>query len=344
MSAVITQKPDAFDFTGRMKDIIIDSSNSVNVQIKFKGELINEEEYAPDDAYKIRVRDLGRLCRLCLWGDKLDYRGEQVNHGGLFTFVVEDTSFSSRIYYSDVYRKEAPPAAGVLSDCKRRITYPGCTEIVSGFPIEETLTDANGEESTRYLYRVYALSPDGVMIRKEIELAVDGSMPLAYTVELDVSALLDLFEMPDMHKFIVEFDGGHAVFLVVYSPVPELRHLRFRNLYDLPEVVHFTGGLALEAANESETAEVDGVKRKYGVKVKDDYKIYSGSIHLGDEYRLWRDLCNSKEVELYIPEYGWAPVVIAKHKLIVDVFKNDFKQAELTLNLADERLSGIDNI
>lgn len=340
----IVKRPGVYDFTGSMNDLVLDSSNSVTVDIKFNGKVIQSEEYAPDANYIIRVRGLGRLCGLCVWGQSLDYRGEQHTHGGMFTFVVDGTAFNSWLYYSERWRKEKPVEAGVLTDCKRRVTYPGAVEVVSGFPFEQTSTNSSGEEVTKYLYHVYAVRADGVMMSKNVYVTVDGTMPYAYTIETSVEQVEALMGLTGIKRYLVEFQGGRAEYIVDRGAVAELRHLRFRNMYDLPEVVHFTGGLSLEAANESETSEVDGVKRKFGVKVKDEYKVYSGGIRLGEEYRLWRDLCNSKEVELLVDGYGWVPVVITKHKLVVDVFKHEFKQAELTLNLADERLSGIDNV
>ena len=66
-------------------------------------------------------------------------------------------------------------------------------------------------------------------------------------------------------------------------------------------------------------------------------------MRLGEEFRLWRDLVNSNEVELYVDGYGWVPILITKQKLQGDLHRQELKEAEVTFEIADAHLAGLDN-
>lgn len=337
----ILRKPNAYEFAGNLQDLVIDTDATVNVQAKYNGKLVLDEEYSPDANNVVRVRHLNRFCALSVWGQSLSYRGEQHTAGGVFTFLVDGADVCrSFIYYSNHWRKATPPEAGALTDAARRITYPGAPEIVSGFPLVETVTTDDGEEEDRYYIEVEATTDDINYTTRRISVVTDGSMPYPYTIETGVEQVEQLTGLSGITRFRVNFRGGGVIFIVSRQPVANLGHLRFRNLYDLPDVVHFRGGLEFDAQNESETAQVGGIKRRFGIRETSEYKVLSGALRIGEEYRLWRDLCNSSEVELYAEGYGWLPVTISKQKLTTNLFNREAQSAELTLKLADERLHG----
>lgn len=343
MSTVI-KSPELYDFTGRMEEIVLDSDVTISVACKANGKLILDEEYSPDANNIIRMRGLRNLCGLCLWGESLNYRGEQVHHGAQFSFTFGGGQTINRwLYLSNRWTKKAPSVCGPLTDCRRRITYPGTTEIVSGFPWLKESVDENDDTSYHSYITYHVTTADGRILSREELLNVDGSMEYAYTIETGVEELEQRFGVSGITQFAIEFNGGKAEFLVCRDTVPRLINLRFRNLYDLPEMLHCTGDIQFEAANESETNVVDGISRKYGIKPKDSYKLLSGAMRLGEEFRLWRDLVNSNEVELYVEEYGWVPILITKQKLQSDLHRQEFKEAEVTFEIADAHLAGLDH-
>lgn len=343
MSTVI-KSPELYDFTGRMEEIVLDSDVTVSVVGKVNGKPILEEEYSPDAKNLIRMRGLRNLCSLCLWGESLSYRGEQVHHGAQFSFTIGvERTINRWLYLSNRWTKRIPSLCGPLTDCRRRITYPGTTEIVSGFPWRKSIVDEHDETTYLSYITYHVTTADGRILSREVKLTVDGSMEYAYTIETGVEALEQLFGVSGITQFAIEFNGGKAEFLVCRDVVPRLINLRFRNLYDLPEMLHSTGDIQFEAANESETNVVDGISRKYGIKPKDSYKLLSGAMRLGEEFRLWRDLVNSNEVELYVDGYGWVPILITKQKLQGDLHRQELKEAEVTFEIADAHLAGLDN-
>lgn len=342
MSSII-KRPEIYDFTGRMEELVVDSDVTITITTKCGGKIVLEEEYSPDSKNLIRMRGLRYLCGLCLWGESLSYRGEQVNHGAQFSFSIgEEMTINSWLYLSKRWTKKAPTRCGPLTDCKRRITYPGTTEVVSGFPWIRESTDENDDQNYHSYVTYHVTTADGRKLMREVLLTVDGSMEYAYTLETGVEELEQLFNVSGITQYAIEFDGGKAEFLVCRDALPRIGHLRFRNLYDLPEMLHFTGVIEFESANESESATVSGLRRRMGIKIKDSYKLLSGPMRLGEEFRLWRDLVSSSEVELYVEEYGWVPIIITKHKLQSDLHRQEFKEAEVTFEIADEHLAGLD--
>ena len=213
---------------------------------------------------------------------------------------------------------------------------------MSGFPWLKESVDENGDNTYHSFVTYHVTTADGRNRSREMQLMVDGSMEYSYTIETGVEELEQRFGVSGITQFSIEFNGGKAEFLVCRDVVPRLINLRFRNLYDLPEMLHCTGDIQFEAANESETNVVDGIRRKYGIKQKDSYKLLSGAMRLGEEFRLWRDLVNSNEVELYVEEYGWVPILITKQKLQSDMHRQELKEAEVTFEIADAHLAGLD--
>ena len=337
----IIQKPGETEFTGRMCDLVIDSDKTIDVEVRYNGKGVVSEKYSPDATNMIRLRRLHNLCNLCMWGRSLGYLGEQDTAAGVFSFYVDGTQVAqSTLYYSAFMRRQSPMELGVFTDCPKRSTYRGAPELATGIPMTRT----NSEGATEYYVSIQATLSDDSQVSGDKQLFMAGSLRYAYTLSVSVEDVESYLGVSNVVEYSIGFTGGSCLFRVEEFPVEDVGSLRFRNLYDMPEIAHFTGGCSLSAANESEAAEVSGIRRKFGIKVNDEYKVSSGGISFGSEYRLWRDLCNSSEVEIWSEEYGWVPVTITKHKLEIDAFRKEFKEAELTLTIAEQRMNGLNDI
>ena len=92
----------------------------------------------------------------------------------------------------------------------------------------------------------------------------------------------------------------------------------------MPETMTTVGGMTMKGNDESDTAKMFGVDRKFGVKPKDEYTVSSGVIFLQSDYKLWHNLLNAQEVD-----------IVTKQNYERSFNRSILKAIEFTFKMAD---------
>lgn len=319
----VVQRVRAREFCTTMQDYIIDSDVTITFAVKYGGRLILEEEYVPDGDNLIHIRKLGQFCELALWG--IWCAGDvswQPDAAGTFTFLinnVEDTH--SFVMFSRMQTKKDATTPGWLSEVNRKITRMGCKEYVSivmeaGTEVIVTGTSTNSQTA-------------------KVQLLSAGADVVASTVTIDAS--LDKIEKMfafDLERYEISYKNFVYEFIVDNSKYAIIRCFRFKNVYDMPETVSVVGGLSVSGGNESDTAAMYGIERKFGVKVNDEYTANSGVIMLQSDYKLWHNFLNAQEADI-LNDREWLPIVVTKQKYEREYLRSILKTVEFSFRLAD---------
>ena len=76
------------------------------------------------------------------------------------------------------------------------------------------------------------------------------------------------------------------------------------------------------------------MNRKFGIKPKDEYTVSSGVIFLQSDYKLWHNLLNAQEVDIWY-EGGWYPIIVTKQNYERSFNRSILKAIEFTFKMAD---------
>lgn len=323
----VLQRPKSREFCATMQDYIIDTDATITFAVQYGGRKILEEEYVPDAQNRVRVRRLGQFCALALWGDwPQQNHSIQSSAAGTFTFlingVMDGTSF---VIYSRLQTGKSASAAGALCEVTRKVTVPGVLEYASGF-----------------ITGTYTLSgTDGTGATKSVAVEADaGGTERLYTLQASYDRACELLEVSALQDYTFAFAGGSLQFVVDASKYADVRQFRYKNVYDMPEVLHCTGGLSVKGASEDTTGFLYGVERKFTLKVTDEYTAVSGPIYLRQEYKLWHQLLNAREVQIRV-DNQWLDIVITKQKLERDFRRSALATVEFSFRLADPAQNGL---
>lgn len=319
----VIQRPRAKEFCATMQNYIIDTDVSISFAVKYGGKLILDEEYVPDKNNQVIIRDLGRFCELALWG--VWCAGEtswQTNAAGTFSFLIngiEDSS--SYVLFSRLKTRKDAVTPGWLSEVNRKVTRVGSVEYVSmllgpGAHVTVTGYNSSGSTSTATLLDVPSSG---------------GTAPV--TIDVSPSRITPLVGF-DITRYVVTCNDYGYEFLIDTSKYLDIRLFRYKNLYDMPETLSAVGGLSFSGNNESDTAAMYGIDRKFGLKVSDEYTTNSGVVFLQSDYKLWHNMINAQEVSIY-QDGDWLPIIITKQKYERDRYAGILKAVEFTFKLAD---------
>lgn len=310
-----------------MQDYIIDTDVTITFAVQFGGKKILEEEYVPDGQNRVRVRRLGMFCAQALWGVWSAAETQWQTHAsGDFTFLINNvTDGSSHVTYSARQTKADASKDGVLSQVTRKVTRPGVQEYSSGY------SHAGG-------YILTGITPEGTEKSVNPQITSEGDFPL--TVDASYQRACTLLGVTALQSYKIHHNGGQLEFVVDGAKYAELWTFRFKNVYDMPETLTCTGGLSVKGASEDTTGFLYGVERKFGLKVTDEFTALSGPIFLREEYKLWHDLLNAREVQLWNGEQ-WLDIVVTKQKLERDFRKSVPATVEFSFRLADATQNGM---
>lgn len=323
----VLQRPRNQEFCATMQDYIIDTDASIRFSVQYGGRTILDEDYVPDGNYQVRIRRLGKFCAMVLWGVwPSDVHTFQTTAAGTFTFLINGVEDArSFVMYSRMQTRKDSSLPAVLSETNRKVTYPSSTEYASGD------RHAGG-------YILSGTDADGTEKNKVVQVAgSDGAM---LTVDVSYARVCSLLDADTLQRYKVHFNGGTLEFLVDATHYGQLWQFRFKNVYDMPEVLTATGSLTVSAADESDTARMWGVERKFGVRVTDEYTANSGVVHLQSDYRLWRDMLHAQEVQVKAGN-DWLPIVITNMKYDRDFRRSTLKTVEFHFRLADDTQSNL---
>ena len=319
----VIQRPDVQNFCASMKDYIIDTDSTIAFAIEYKGRRILEEEYSPDAEFKVRIRNLGKFCRLALWGTWYS-EGDQVqsNAAGTFTYYLNNTvDLSCFVIYSRMFTKMNAYSPACLSDVNKKVTRMGAREYIS-------ILMNTGEKINLLGINLLNVSNTKIIYTHTGEKAI---------VTLDVSPDKIKEQFPgigSLRNYFVLTETHNFEFLLDQTQYLETRCFRFKNIYDMPETLTTVGQLILKPNSEHEIASMYDVDRKFDVKVTDEYTANSGVIFLQSDYKLWHNLINAQEVDILIGN-EWYPIIITKSNYERSFRKSVLKAVEFTFKMAN---------
>lgn len=321
----VVQRPGAQEFCATLTDYIIDTDATISFEIAYNGKTILSEEYVPDATFQVRIRQLGKFCALALWGVWCDLDGVLQNTiAGNFTFRINgEDDTTSYVMFSRMKTKKNGADPGWLSEVREKVTRVGVPEYASilleaGEQVVVSVRTCVGETGTAVLYTQY------------------GSERGVATMNASYNRIVRLF--PSFVGKIQSYSlivGSHVLkFLVDHTGYSELRCYRYKNVYDVPEVLVTVGGLAFKGNQENETGYLYGIERKFGLKVTDEYTARSGTIFLQSDYKLWHNMMNAQEVQL-LQDGDWYSIIITKQNFEREMAKSALKEVEFSFRMAD---------
>lgn len=331
----ITQSIPAAEFCGNCPDYILDSDASLEFEVRRGNTSILKEVYSPDAANAIRVRDLGTLCGLCLWGDMQG--GWQLHHADSFDFYADGGKLSSTLFYfsrHETYRD--PRDGGIFSSVNRKATAKGWTEYTTAL----LPSDANGHYYTLRAYKEYVTVAEARIQAPSMPTPFE----IPYTAVTSVASVQRELQVDDFDAYALDFGNNNVMRYDLMKRIPyQARRLRFRNDFDLPEMLTAPGGLSMEGKNEDESAVMARREQRISVKVLDEWTLNSGPFAYRSDIRLWRELVNTTQLQLLV-DGNWIDIIPVKHKMQCTSHVNQVDAVELTFRVADARQAYLLNL
>ena len=322
----IIQRPDAQSFCATMKDYIIDTDSTITFAVQYGGKTILEEEYTPDYNFKVEVRKLGNFCAKALWGVWCESSACNQNvAAGLFSFLINGVQDSqSYIMFSRMMTKKAAASPGWLSEVRDKMVRDNGKEYISGL-------FQNGEKAI-----ITIRTDDGIVMTHDALYTHTGDKAIV-TLDVSPSVIFSLFPTltaSDIVSYEVIKGSDLMKCFIDHTEYLETFIFRYKNVYDMPETLTTVGTLSIKGSNESDTAEMYGVERKFSMKVTDEYTASSGVIFLPSDYKLWHNMLNAQEVQILI-DGSWYSIIISKHTYERDFRKSVLKAVDFSFKMAD---------
>ena len=321
----VIQRPDAQEFCATMKDYIIDTDNTITFAIQYGGKTILEEEYTPDKSFQVRIRKLGKFCENALWG--VWCAGEsswQADAAGTFTFLINGIQDAqSYVMFSRLQTKKTAASPGWLSEVREKVTRTNGFEYVSAVfdTAKKAIVTIRTDSGITMSADLYTHSGEKGIVTLDVSPAV-------------IFALFPTLTVSDIVSYSIIRDSDVMKFFVDHTVYPEMFVFRYKNVYDLPETLTTVGLLSVKPANESDNAQMYGVERVFGLKVTDEYTANSGTIFLPSDYKLWHNMMNTQEAQVYY-EGSWYPIIIGKPNYEREYRKGSLKNVEFSFKMAD---------
>lgn len=319
----VIQRPGSREFCATMPDYIIDTDKSITFVVKYKGKEILNEEYVPDKNYQVRVRNLGRFCRLALWGEwSTGNVFKQENVAGSFTFLINGAQDTvTYVMFSRMKTKKSATDTGWFSELREKVTRAGAKEYASALC-------ASGNAVTVTAKRANGTTPSATLYTHSGDTAI-------VTLEVSIERISALFSgATDILNYQLTLGGHTIAFMVDQRNYTDINCFRCKNVYDLPETVTTVGTFTVKGNNESDTAAMYYTERKFDVKVTDEYTAKSGTIYFQSDYKLWHNLVNAQEVSVLI-QGEWYPIIITSQVFEREFNKGALKEVEFSFRMAN---------
>lgn len=325
----VIQRPESKSFTSMMLDYVIDTESTIQFTIKYLGKTILDEIYSPDASFQVRIRKLGKLCALALWGRWIEDDAAskaQDTVAGDFTFLIDGIEDATcYVALSRLQLKSDNKSWDFLSNARKKVTRSGAVEYISGYFTAADKLDVvvyKTDYSQASAFTFFTAPINGIYT---IDVSPDKVINASNIVGLSLSSV---------SKIVLTHGNETYTYLVDQTSYIETHTFRFKNLFDVPETLHTVGEMVLKGANESDEAEMYGINRKFSLKVTDEYTANSGVIFLQTDYRLWHNLMNAQEAQINTDD-GWLDIVISKQNFERNFRRNILKAVEFSFKMAD---------
>jgi hypothetical protein len=319
----VVQSPQKYCFASMMDDFIIDGDSSINFAIKYKGQKILDENYCPDGNYQIRIRQLGKLCRMALWGVWYgSSETAQANVYGDFEFYINDAlqQTSTIIFARLATSMKASPlitSGGALERTFSKNTRRGVPEWITLCVPANTIVESQK--------RVAGKLTD----KKTIRVAATSFAIITLNVSSDT-----LYPAEEVDGYQILVGTSAFEYTIDSREANDIQVMRYKNIFDCPVTAIFRGGITQEGDNTSETADIAGITRKAMVTPKDSFTYNSGVFYKRTDYLIYHDIANAQEVSVLAEDGTWVPVIINKQSF-KRYSNRTFEEVAFTLTPAD---------
>ena len=320
----VTQRPGVIEFASNMPDYIMDADATISFEVKIDNQTILSEDYSPDAEFKVRIRRLGQFCRKALWGS---WPGNETytsmaNLANTFSFYINGEKDSDcYVLFSRVFTKKIVSDQILLSSINEKVIRRGVPDYTSFFLRQGQSVN------------VQINTDEGVQIKT---IYTENTSDMISTLDTSVDTIQQLFPGVSFNSYSV----GSMKFHIDATSYAEKFIFRFKNVFDCTEVVCATGFMKMKGEDNSETAYMYGIERKFVINRNDVYTVNSGVVFLQSDYRLWHDFLNCQEASILV-DGTWYDIVITQQNYERDYRKNILKAVEFSFRLADPENSGV---
>ncbi|KAA6318045.1 hypothetical protein EZS27_031893, partial [termite gut metagenome] len=228
----VIQRPSTKEFSTTMKDYIIDSDAVITFSVKYNNKTILEEEYVPDADFKIHVRKLGKFCQQALWGEWCTGSSLlQSSAAGTFEFYINNSlDISSYVMFCRMQTNKPAASAAWLSEINRKITRPDSKEYASTI-----ITPGQAIQIT-------VKKTDGTTLPAKTLYTHTGTLSVV-TIDASPSRIATLFliQQDAIRSYVLSVAGQNFEFLIDSTRYTEVWQFRYKNVYDMPEVLTAIG-------------------------------------------------------------------------------------------------------
>lgn len=339
MSYTVIQEPDTYNLSSTLKDIILTTTDDVNIKLKIGSDVILEENYTPDADDKVYVRDLGRLLKNYLSGSGFS---SATQSGIVVTFklLVDDVDNGDyQVLYCDAISRIDPSnffLGNVFLHNMKPVKWilPESTEYLSVF-----LTATNSRT-----VKVFLTVFDGENYSSTDRVTLASSLTDAIaTIDVSFAVIKALFPAVDENTIVayrIEVPEEIAVYMIDRDKYVLPLQFRFLNLFNVPDTLVTRGDVFRKGITTFDKARIGYVDRKYNVERIDEFSVNTGKIFSPHDYDRFAELFNSEDVEMFFAG-EWKKVIITEDDSSVSLRPGSLNQKSFTFSFADARDNNI---
>jgi hypothetical protein len=333
MSYTVIQVPDTYNISSCLKDIILTSSDDVNIKIKIGTDVILEEIYTPDSESKVYVRQIGRLLKNYLSGSGFE-SNTQIDIVLIFKLLVNDEDNGNfQVLYCDAVTRIDPvnffngnvflhnmkPVKWILPKSKEYKTVFFTS--VNDRKVKVFVTVFDGQNYINTDIRVlYTSNIDTI---GTIDVSFDLIKPVFTDVDPDTIVAYRLVLPEEIAVYMIDRD--HYILPLQF---------RYRNVFNVPETIVTRGDVVRKGVSTFEKSRVSHVDRKFNVERSDEFSVNSGKIFSSNDYDRYAELFNSEDVEiLYAGE--WKKIIVKENDSPISLRSGSLNQKSFTFTFAD---------
>lgn len=220
------------------------------------------------------------------------------------------------LYCEHVMPEEFDPAGILLLSSKARRVHKDSSFTVAALPLD-ALTDV---QSATFMIKAVGYDNSGNIAVKSIRMSrnITDSIYTTFTVSEIVSKALepvaviapdDPLPLKDVMYFSIEYDGRQLMCYI--TPAPAYLTFRFRNIYNVPELVDVEGSMVTKSETSRQTAKCSGDIVQYDRHTDRTYQVTTGALP-ADEVESLAQLVSSHSVQL-LADGSYHDIVIEEH-------------------------------
>lgn len=339
MSYTKIQQPDTYSLTSRIKDVIILTTDDVNVKIKIGSDVILEELYTPDSDTRVYVRDLGRLLKNYLSGSGFS---SSTQSGITLTFkllINDKDNGDYQLLYCDAISKITPDNF-VLGNVFLHNMKPVKWIIPTSKEYKTVFLTATNSRKVEVFVTVF----DGQNYTNTDKVTLTTSLTdVIKTIDVSFDVIKALFPAVDPDSIVayrLVLPEEIAVYMIDREHYILPLQFRFLNVFNVPETIVTRGDVVRKGISTFEKSRISHVDRKFNVERSDEFAVNSGKIFSPHDYDRYAELFNSEDVEILFAG-EWKKVIVTEDDSSVSLRAGSLNQKSFTFTFADKNDNNI---